>query len=146
MHDAIAAWFQKHIDAAQKVVDGLKAERDEALATPVALEKLVKGRALDWYTKTEKAEAEALEAAIAATPDSDELPEIKTKIPEVSGASVAKAPWKIEIVDVDKLPRKYLKVDMTELRKAVNQLGERAPKIIPGIKVERPKSLRIGEA
>jgi hypothetical protein len=65
----------------------------------------------------------------------------KATVPKVEGVSMATT-WKFEITDSSLIPREYLTVDETKIRKVVQALKEQSS--IPGVRVYSTQEPRVG--
>lgn len=70
-------------------------------------------------------------------------PVVQTEAPKVSGISIPKV-WTFEITDEDLIPREYLVVDETRIRRVVTAL--KGDTKIPGVRVFEQKRIAAGVA
>jgi hypothetical protein len=101
---------------AREAAELLKKEKDEA--TRIALQKTIED-------ETAAAQAPAPEVVAPV------IPEAQTTVRTEAGSSFQKRPWKHEIVDESLIPRKYLAVNETLIRRDI-AAGIRE---IPGVKI-----------
>jgi hypothetical protein len=171
----VEARFKEPVDLAFKAHRSLTALRDSVLAPFQQAEKIIKRKIGDYQYEIERkrqeeatrlrrqaeAQAEAdriakaqaqmdagdlkgcektLEAPIAPVVVKVETPEP----PKVAGLSFREE-WKYEVIDPNLVPREYLMIDESKLRKVVKALGKAAANI-PGIRVYPEKVVSAGRA
>ena len=70
-------------------------------------------------------------------------PVVQTQAPKVAGVSIPKV-WTFEITDEDVIPREYLVVDESRIRRVVTAL--KGDTKIPGVRVLEQKRISAGVA
>lgn len=152
----VDATFNHLIEGANQQHKKLLAERDRHRDPMKAAEKLVKGKATDWWLEKERkrlaAESEAREAAEAkrrealeeaAAKGQEELFEeldtaalvvtpVEEEPPAVKGITISKR-WDFEITNDKLIPREYLSINTVLIRKIVTASGKLAS--IPGVRI-----------
>lgn len=119
--------------------DRLRREAEEAAAAGRAAEAAKLAAKADKVEEKAAAKVEELqlrEAMVVA-------PMIQREAPKVSGVSTREV-WKFEITDPSLVPREYLVIDETKVRKVVQAL--RGDTQIPGVRVYSERQLAAGAA
>jgi NADH dehydrogenase/NADH:ubiquinone oxidoreductase subunit G len=134
--DSIAIWEERQ----EQELRRLEAEQREAAERIAAQQRMEELAALNQRKGSTPEQAEKLLAQPLATPL---LPKPVMKKPKTGGGSVAKV-WKWEVVDMTKVPRKYLLLNVKVLNRMATTMGELAE--VEGVRFYQAREVRSGSS